>query len=313
MLPDIKIAHLRTFITVAEYGNFRRAASVLCRTQPAVSLSIKQLEQLLGAALFDKQKPGQLTAFGANFLPQAKSLYQHYQDTLNNALEIAQAQTGSVRLGVLPSIAKHFLSDIIQTFMAKHPQVELQVQDDNGDNLRAKLLAGQIDIAISSIWQQEPDLVHTPLCQDAVGIVGLTTHACVQADKAITAERLASSQLIRNGTTPLIAGSAVEAFMQAPVQVSNMASLEATLSAGAGITTLPWLAYPRDNQKLAFRVLDQARIQRRIALLRWRQAQQLPATEALEKVIINYFKDRAVENHSPYLRFVDEGANAPFG
>ena len=304
MLPDIKIAHLRTFITVAEYGNFRRAASILCRTQPAVSLSIKQLEQLLGAELFDKQKAGQLTAFGANFLPQAKSLYQHYQDTLNSALEIAQAQSGSVRLGVLPSIAKHFLSDIIQTFIAKHPQVELQVQDDNGDNLRAKLLAGQIDIAISSIWQHEPDLSHIPLCEDAVGIVGLTSHPCLQGDDPVTEQQLAASQLIRNGTTPLIADSSVDTFLQAPVQVSNMASLEATLSAGAGITTLPWLAYPSDNQKLGFRVLEQARIQRRIALLRWREAQQLPATEALEKVIINYFKDRAAENHSPYLTFV---------
>lgn len=303
MLPDIKIAHLRTFITVAEYGNFRRAASILCRTQPAVSLSIKQLEQLLGAELFDKQKPGQLTAFGANFLPQAKSLYQHYQNTLNNALEIAQAQSGSVRLGVLPSIAKHFLSDIIQTFITKHPKVELQVQDDNGDNLRSKLLAGQIDIAISSIWQHEPDLTHTPLCQDAVGIVGLSSNACLQEDTEITAELLQANQLIRNGTTPLIADSSVDAFLQAPVEVSNMASLEATLSAGAGITTLPWLAFPRDNSHLGFKVLEDASIQRRIALLRWREAQQLPATQALEKVITAYFAGLRDGDSSAYLSF----------
>ncbi len=303
MLPDIKIAHLRTFITVAEYGNFRRAASILCRTQPAVSLSIKQLEQLLGAALFDKQKAGQLTAFGANFLPQAKSLYKHYQDTINGALDIAKAQSGSVRLGVLPSIAKHFLSDIMHAFMAQYPQVELQVQDDNGDNLRAKLLAGQIDIAISSIWQQEPDLSHVALCQDSVGIVGLATHPCLQSKASISPELLEASQLIRNGTSPLIAGSSVDGFLQAPMQVSNMASLEATLSAGAGITTLPWLAFPADNKRLAFKALEDSHIQRRIALLRWREAQQLPATQALEKVIIKYFSKRAHDTPSPYLVF----------
>ena len=67
MLPDIKIAQINTFLTVAQCKNFRQAASILCRSQPAVSLAIKQLEQLLGAGLFDPDRHGELSAFGTAF------------------------------------------------------------------------------------------------------------------------------------------------------------------------------------------------------------------------------------------------------
>lgn len=67
MLPDIKIAQINTFLTVAHCKNFRKAATVLYRSQPAVSLAIKQLEQLLGACLFDPERHGELSAFGAAF------------------------------------------------------------------------------------------------------------------------------------------------------------------------------------------------------------------------------------------------------
>ncbi|MDP6968163.1 MAG: LysR family transcriptional regulator [Gammaproteobacteria bacterium] len=300
MLPDIKIAHLRTFITVAECGNFRRAANILCRSQPAVSLAIKQLERLLGAELFDKQKQGQLTAFGNNFLPQATHLYQQYQNTLTSALQIAQAKTGTVRLGVLPSVAKHFLSHIMRCFMQQYPLVELQVQDDNGDNLRSKLLAGQIDLAVSSIWQHEPDIEHRDICRDTVGLVGVKEHPCMQTE-SIDWQQIAQHRLIRNGTTPLINNTAAHAFINAPMHIANMASLEAVLSAGAGITTLPWLAFPQNNTHLAFRVLQQGQIQRRIALLQLRQAHQLPATQALEKVILTHFASAAKNLQNAYL------------
>ena len=134
MLPDIKIAQINTFLTVAHCKNFRKAAVVLCRSQPAVSLAIKQLEQLLGACLFDPERHGELSAFGSAFLPEAKGLYNLYETTLHNGMSMAQGQSGSIKLGVLPSIAKTVLAEIIRAFLIQHPHVHLQVQDDNGDN-----------------------------------------------------------------------------------------------------------------------------------------------------------------------------------
>lgn len=298
-LPDIKIAQINTFLTVAHCKNFRQAASILCRSQPAVSLAVKQLEQLLGAALFNPERHGELSAFGMAFLPEAKALHKHYETTVHNGMSMAQGQSGSIKLGVLPSIAKTVLAQIVRSFLAQHKLVHLQVQDDNGDNLRDKLLDGRIDLAISSIWQTEHDLDHTHLCADRVGIVALKGHPWMQPGKDINWEQLNQEKLIRNGTTPLVDNSPAQAFLLAPMQVVNMTSLVAMLEAGAGITTLPWMAFPKDSNELAFRLIEEPPIKRNIALLQSRRHQHLPVTAALEKIIIDTFKREGKRLESP--------------
>lgn len=299
MLPDIKIAQINTFLTVAHCKNFRQAANILCRSQPAVSLAIKQLENLLGAALFNPERHGELSAFGIAFLPEAKALYKHYETAVHNGMSMAQGQSGSIKLGVLPSIAKTVLAHIMRDFLAQHPLVHLQVQDDNGDNLRDKILDGRIDLAISSIWQTENDLHHTNLCADRVGIVALKTHPWMQQVNDINWEALSQEKLIRNGTTPLVENTPAQAFLSASTQVANMTSLVAMLEAGAGITTLPWMAFPKDSEELAFRLIEEPKIKRQIALLQSRRHQHMPVTKALEKIIINTFKNRSKYLESP--------------
>ena len=299
MLPDIKIAQINTFLTVAHCKNFRKAATVLYRSQPAVSLAIKQLEQLLGACLFDPERHGELSAFGAAFLPEAKALYQLYETTLHNGMSMALGQSGSIRLGVLPSIAKTVLAHIIRAFLVQHPQVHLQVQDDNGDNLRDKVLDRRIDLAISSIWQTEPDLHHTHLCADRVGIVARKSHPWMQKGSQINWDQLSQEKLIRNGTTPLVDKTPAQGFLFAAMQVTNMTSLVAMLEGGAGITTLPWLAFPRGSHELAFRLIEAPPVQRQIALMKSRHHQQMPATAALESIIIETFKRRTKDLENP--------------
>lgn len=184
-------------------------------------MAIKQLEQLLGAALFNPERHGEIGAFGIAFLPEAKALYKHYETAVHNGMSMAQGQSGSIKLGVLPSIAKTVtvLAHIMRDFLAQHPLVHLQVQDDNGDNLRDKILDGRIDLAISSIWQTENDLHYTHPCADRVGIVALKTH--------------------------------------------------------------PWMAFPKDSEELAFRLIEEPKIKRQIALLQCRRHQHMPVTKAL--------------------------------
>tara|TARA_B100000780_G_scaffold1852_1_gene1602 strand:- start:149 stop:1063 length:915 start_codon:yes stop_codon:yes gene_type:complete len=299
MLPDIKIAQINTFLTVAQCKNFRQAASLLCRSQPAVSLAIKQLEQSLGAALFNPERHGELSAFGMAFLPEAKALYKHYETTLHNGMSMAQGQSGIIKLGVLPSVAKTVLTHILRAFLAQHPLVHLQVQDDNGDNLRDKVLDGRIDLAISSIWQTELDLQHTHLCADRVGLVARKAHPWMQIGNDINWMELGQQKLIRNGTTPLVDNTPAQKFLSAPMQVTHMTSLIAMLEAGAGITTLPWMAFPKDNDELAFRLIEEPPIKRQIALLSSRHHQQMPVAAALKRIIIDTFKRRGKHLESP--------------
>jgi LysR family carnitine catabolism transcriptional activator len=71
------------------------------------------------------------------------------------------------------------------------------------------------------------------------------------------------------------------------------------LEAGAGITTLPWMAFPKDSKELAFRLIEEPPIKRQIALLQSRHHQQMPVTAALEKIIIETFKRRGKHLETP--------------
>ena len=75
----------------------------------------------------------------------------------------------------------------------------------------------------------------------------------MQIGNDINWNQLSQQKLIRNGTTPLVDNTPAQAFLLAPMQVNNMTFLVAMLEAGAGITTLPWLAFPKDSPELAFR------------------------------------------------------------
>ncbi|MDO7642690.1 MAG: LysR family transcriptional regulator, partial [Reinekea forsetii] len=82
MLPELKIAQLRHFVWVAELKGFHVAAEKAHRTQPAISLSIRDLEKKLGEGLFEKRNAKtaktELTPFGSHFLPKAKELIAHH-------------------------------------------------------------------------------------------------------------------------------------------------------------------------------------------------------------------------------------------
>jgi len=97
----------------------------------------------------------------------------------------------------------------------------------------------------------------------------------------------------------LVDKTPAQGFLFAAMQVTNMTSLVAMLEGGAGITTLPWLAFPRSSHELAFRLIEEPPVQRQIALMKSRHHQQMPATAALESIIIETFKRRTKDLENP--------------
>ena len=113
MLPELKITQLRHFVWVAELKGFHAAAEKAHRTQPAISLSIKDLENKLGEPLFEKRNAkatnAELTPFGQHFMPQAKELIAHHDRIAKDMTLMAEHKTGHLRLASVPSIASRML------------------------------------------------------------------------------------------------------------------------------------------------------------------------------------------------------------
>ncbi|WP_270829672.1 pca operon transcription factor PcaQ [Escherichia fergusonii] len=154
----IRLRHLHTFVAVAQQGTLGRAAETLNLSQPALSKTLNELEQLTGTRLFDRGRLGaQLTPPGEQFLTHAVKVL----DALNNAAQALNRKEGLnsdiVRIGALPTAALGILPAVLGQFHRQHKDTMLQVATINNTMLLAGLKSGEIDIGIGRM--SDPELM----------------------------------------------------------------------------------------------------------------------------------------------------------
>jgi DNA-binding transcriptional LysR family regulator len=147
---------LRTFVAVAETGNFTRAASQVNRTQSAVSMQIKRLEEMIGEMLFLRGARGvALTRKGDELLSNARRIVSLLDETA--ASMSAPPLDGPVRIGIPEEYGHAILSRALGAFSKRHPQVEITVKYAHSASQMASLNAGELDLAVVFEWQDFSD------------------------------------------------------------------------------------------------------------------------------------------------------------
>ncbi|HHP5645131.1 TPA: LysR substrate-binding domain-containing protein [Klebsiella pneumoniae] len=152
----IRLRHLHTFVAVAQQGTLGRAAETLNLSQPALSKTLNELEQLTGTRLFERGRLGaQLTLVGEQFLTHAVKVL----DALNSAGQALNRKEGLnndiVRIGALPTAALGILPTVIGQFHKQQKDITLQVATMNNTMLLAGLKSGEIDIGIGRMSDPE--------------------------------------------------------------------------------------------------------------------------------------------------------------
>ncbi|EAB1722935.1 LysR family transcriptional regulator [Salmonella enterica] len=154
----IRLRHLHTFVAVAQQGTLGRAAETLNLSQPALSKTLNELEQLTGTRLFERGRLGaQLTVPGEQFLTHAVKVL----DALNTAGQALNrkedASADVVRVGALPTAALGILPAAIGRFHQQQKSTSLQVATMNNTMLLAGLKSGEIDLGIGRM--SDPELM----------------------------------------------------------------------------------------------------------------------------------------------------------
>lgn len=152
--PRIKLRHLACFLEVARLKSVVNAAELLHISQPAVSKTIQELEQILGSGLFDRSKRNLfLTPFGEVFYRYASSSMA----ALQQGLDVARGghEATIVRVGALPSVSARILPDAVQDFTATGSGVHTRVITGPNDYLLTLLRTGDVDFVIGRM--AEPD------------------------------------------------------------------------------------------------------------------------------------------------------------
>lgn len=147
MIPNLDLDLLKTFLAIADTGNFTRAAEEVNKTQSAVSMQMKRLEELLGRALFTRDgRVSRFTPDGERLIAYARRLVALNDETVSAFTR--PELTGTVRFGTPDDYADRFLPEIMARFARTHPLVTVDVDCMPTPSLFERTRRGEMDLAL---------------------------------------------------------------------------------------------------------------------------------------------------------------------
>jgi len=171
-MNNITLKQMRYFEALAQHRHFGRAAEVCAISQPALSMQIKDLEDTLGAALFERQaRHLGLTGLGEEFLIRVRAIVQAVDELSELARASTDLMTGRLRLGVIPTIAPYMLPSIIRRLTDQHPQLDIHIRETLTPTLLRELSEGRLDAALVALPVSEPSLTEIALFSEEFVLV----------------------------------------------------------------------------------------------------------------------------------------------
>ena len=142
----------RIFYIVANHCNITKASEELSISQPAISKSIKNLEEQLGGQLFVRTKRGViLTEEGKEFYNYIKQAIEYINNAENKFTDLINLETGCIKIGISTTLTKEFLLPYLEEFHSLYPKIDIQIITSLTSDLMSKLKNGLIDIVILNL------------------------------------------------------------------------------------------------------------------------------------------------------------------
>jgi len=144
----LEFRHLRYFVAAAEHGSFRKAGIALSIRESAISRRIRDLEDHLGASLFQRHSGGvSLTLAGQRFLRRARIILQQIDGGARDIAAIGRSEEGHIKVGIFSSFASGFLFELLRAFDKDHAGVLVELIDGNPSEHVAAVRQLQLDVA----------------------------------------------------------------------------------------------------------------------------------------------------------------------
>ncbi len=192
---SLELRTIKTFHTIVQSGSFYKAAEILNYSQPTISMRIKQLEQDVGAQLFERGKKLRLTRAGRLFHERAGQLLAQYEVLDHTLADIRQGQAGLIHIGISEPTASLIFPAVLRGFLDDYPDMSVNVSVDDANTCSRKLLEGAIDFAVCG----EPELIlenyFDPFFHDSLNVIVSDRHP-LAAKTSINLEDLENECLI---------------------------------------------------------------------------------------------------------------------
>jgi len=245
-LPTLK--QLRHFAALAEHRHFGKAAAACFVTQSTLSASLKELEEILQAPLVDRTKRQVvLTPLGEEILGRARRLLDEARDLTLAAQAVREPLSGTVRLGVIPTIGPFLLPRILPGLRAAYPKLKLYLREEQTAPLVTQLHDGHLDVLLIALPYDCGNVETAELFNDRFSLALPRDHPLAKQRKVETAAaRKETLLLLEDGhclrdhalsACRLGGKSHAEAF-----EATSLQTLVQMAANGLGVTLLPQLA-----------------------------------------------------------------------
>ncbi|MEI5583809.1 MULTISPECIES: LysR family transcriptional regulator [unclassified Agromyces] len=290
---DVNLEQLRSFVEVARFGNFTRAAEELYLSQPSLSRQIAALEQSLGAELFHRARGGStLTAAGESLLPLARRMLADAESVRRELAELAGLERGRVRLGATPTLCISLVAEVLSAFHDEHPAIELHLSEQGSRRLLDELASGELDLALITTTDATAAerFTVTPLLVEELVVVSSAAAPPISEGSAIPLRVVAGLPQVVFSSTYDLRGATDAAFRAAdltPEVVLEGAEMDAVLrfaERGLGVAIVPAMVLI-DRPGLRSVRLEAPTLTRTISLARPADLAMTAAVDVMQRTI----------------------------
>ena len=293
VITTMEIDQIETFLAVATFGGFHRAAEALNVSQPAVSARIKALEQSLGVMLFTRSRQGlTLSAAGKTLRPHAEQLLRTAALARQAVHELQPGRGGPLLIAAALSISVYFLPDVLKRFQRAYPDLTVTIRSGHSKEVLEMVLGEQAEIGLARSLQH-PEVETLSLRDDPLLLVVHSTKGPKHTRRARLAE-VANWPLIffdrgssdwtlthglfrRAGLVPNVA-----------LEVDTIETAKRMVERGLGLAFLPQLAVGREirsNRLSTIRMLDAEPLGRSLDVIHPRHRPLTPEARAFLQVV----------------------------
>ena len=283
------LRQLQYVVAVANTKSFRGAAALCHVSQPSLSSQIAQVESALGVALFERDRRGVLlTPAGERLIEQARGLLRDSDDLVTISQSFADPLSGTLRVGLIPTISPYLLPDVAPTLRKNFPRLSLVYHEDKTTVLVDKLEQGELDAAVLALEAHLGDLVHELIAEDPFMLAVARSHRFADRKKPVALNDLEGENVLLLDDGHCLREQALSFCQRAKLEelefrATSLATLCQMVAGGAGVTLLPTLAVPLENRRGNFAVLPFSRPKPgRTIVLAYRSA--TPSKETLREV-----------------------------
>jgi LysR family hydrogen peroxide-inducible transcriptional activator len=292
----ITLRQLRYFLAIAESGHFGRAAGLVGVTQPALSMQLRELEAALGGVLVERGSGGaKLTELGRTAAARAAGILAAIRDLEEIGRAAAATLSGSLHLGVIPTIAPYLLPRLLSAAATQYPRLQLSVRETTTEHLIDELADGSLDAILASLPLDREDFEEVTAFDDPFLLAAPAGSKHAERSPALT-ELIRADELLLLEDGHCLRDQALSVCHRIdPSRLRRFGATSLTtvvqlVAAGQGVTLVPQLAVDaglRANPQVALVRFAEPEPCRRVGLARRRNSPRDSDFTALNNLVRN--------------------------